>query len=651
MEKMTTSFLFLSVFLLLPFTGFGALNADFNAKESTKVLFEEQFDNTDFPAWSKKVTNSQNTWRLGNPKKAGVPPFSEIDAKSVYSLAIYYDDYTYQDESVITPPVVIGAQSSCSFYACFDGVYTGALGARFKILAENTTTGAITELFDAGTWSEENGHERPKWLYFNLDLAGLAEETVKFHFNYKGIGGDDVLIDDFKILQSGGNEAIVQEGGSVHFMDASDGAVTWEWNFPGGFPATSTEANPVVCYKEAGNYAVSLKVTNAQGEVGEITKEAYVIVNGMAPKAQILFPAGAYLSPYAGIFIPANVAVTFTDASLYQPTAWKWTLVGSDTPVSTQQNPQVTYPENGVYDVSLSVTNKQGVDVIALSNYIQVGESLEIWNVEIAEAEKLTSLALGWFGNYGGSNWLGMNAFAEVFHAPLTKGSISEVSVFFDKVTHVSPEVDITVSIHESASGLPGKVLGSSVVKVKDLQHSAETWVPTVFKFANEIAIADSFFVSVAGIPNNMDETTYEADDIAIASVPVRPKGSKSTVYHLLEEWDENDQPTGKTSWVKNEDELTSFAIAPKFTYANVGSGLCGPVKATDHPFCFVNDNQIIFMDASAVASVSVYDLPGKLTVHSDKVGDITALRLASGIYIVKAVIEGQPRIQKIRIF
>ncbi|MEG0992859.1 MAG: PKD domain-containing protein [Bacteroidales bacterium] len=650
MGKMTTSFLFLSVFLLIPFAGFGALNAGFNAKESTKTLFEEQFDNTDFPSWTKKVTNSQSTWKLGNPKKAGVPSFNEINPQSTYSLAIYYDDHTYQDESVITPGIAIEAGASCSFYACFDGVYTGAIGARFKILAENTATGTMTEIFDAGNWSAENGHERPKWLYFNLDLTGLAGQNVKFHFNYKGVGGDDVLVDDFKILQRGGNEAMIQEGGMVHFMDASDGAVTWEWNFPGGVPATSSEANPVICYKEAGSYAVSLKVTNAQGEVGEITKDAYVIVKGMAPKAQIQFPAGAYLSPYAGIFIPANVPVTFTDASLYQPTAWKWTLAGSNTPVSTQQHPQVTYPENGVYDISLSVTNKQGTDEIALSNYVQVGESLEIWNVEIAEAQKLTTLALGWFGNYGGSNWLGMNAFAEVFHAPLAKGTISEVSIFFDKVTHVSAETDITVSIHEPASGLPGKVLGSSVVKVKDLQHSSETWVPTVFKFANEIAIADSFFVSVAGIPNNMDDVTYEADDIAIAAVPVRAKGSKSTVYHLLEEWDENDQPTGKTSWVKNEDELTSFAIAPKFTYANVGSGLCGPAKATDRPFCFVHDNRIVFTDAVGVGSVTVYDLPGKLVAQSEKPANITALRLAPGIYIVKAVIEGKVRTQKIRI-
>jgi PKD repeat protein len=40
---------------------------------------------------------------------------------------------------------------------------------------------------------------------------------------------------------------------------------TWEWQFPGGDPATSTLRNPRVVYHTAGEYDVTLTVTNADG--------------------------------------------------------------------------------------------------------------------------------------------------------------------------------------------------------------------------------------------------------------------------------------------------------------------------------------------------------------------------------------------------
>ena len=60
----------------------------------------------------------------------------------------------------------------------------------------------------------------------------------------------------------------VAVGGSVHFTDNSWAAqlVSWNWEFEGGTPATSTEQNPVVTYNEVGTFDVRLTVTNADGE-------------------------------------------------------------------------------------------------------------------------------------------------------------------------------------------------------------------------------------------------------------------------------------------------------------------------------------------------------------------------------------------------
>ncbi len=53
-------------------------------------------------------------------------------------------------------------------------------------------------------------------------------------------------------------------GSTVNFTDQSLGnPTTWQWTFEGGDPATSTEQNPSVVYNTAGNFDVTLVVTNS----------------------------------------------------------------------------------------------------------------------------------------------------------------------------------------------------------------------------------------------------------------------------------------------------------------------------------------------------------------------------------------------------
>ncbi len=71
------------------------------------------------------------------------------------------------------------------------------------------------------------------------------------------------IVADFTVDVTG-----INVGGTVHFTDNSWGAqlVSWDWEFEGGTPATSTAVNPTVTYNTAGTYSVRLTVTNADGE-------------------------------------------------------------------------------------------------------------------------------------------------------------------------------------------------------------------------------------------------------------------------------------------------------------------------------------------------------------------------------------------------
>ena len=67
------------------------------------------------------------------------------------------------------------------------------------------------------------------------------------------------------------------EGMEVQFTDASPGATSWEWTFPGGTPGTSTEENPMVVYNSVGDYDVTLEVSDGSNTTS-ITKTEYIAV-------------------------------------------------------------------------------------------------------------------------------------------------------------------------------------------------------------------------------------------------------------------------------------------------------------------------------------------------------------------------------------
>ncbi len=69
-------------------------------------------------------------------------------------------------------------------------------------------------------------------------------------------------------------------GGHVNFTDGSFGDIAaWNWTFEGGTPSTSTQQNPSnITYNEAGDFAVTLTITDAEGNSETLTREDYIHV-------------------------------------------------------------------------------------------------------------------------------------------------------------------------------------------------------------------------------------------------------------------------------------------------------------------------------------------------------------------------------------
>lgn len=65
-------------------------------------------------------------------------------------------------------------------------------------------------------------------------------------------------------------------------------------------------------------------------------------------------------------------SVLFTDLSYSNPVSWQWDFQGGSPPASTTQNPTITYPAAGIYQVKLVVSDGLGFDSVIYNNYITV---------------------------------------------------------------------------------------------------------------------------------------------------------------------------------------------------------------------------------------------------------------------------------------
>jgi PGF-pre-PGF domain-containing protein len=145
---------------------------------------------------------------------------------------------------------------------------------------------------------------------------------------------------------------------SVNFADTSFNDPTgWEWDFGDG--GTSDEQHPTHNYTSAGNYTVSLNVTNIGGS-NTIMRTDYITV-AIAPVTNFTADATSGTAP---------LSVSFTDLSTNTPTTWEWDF--GDGATSTSQSPTHTYTSAGTYTVSLNASNVGGYNVSTEVGYITV---------------------------------------------------------------------------------------------------------------------------------------------------------------------------------------------------------------------------------------------------------------------------------------
>ncbi len=205
----------------------------------------------------------------------------------------------------------------------------------------------------------------------NLDNALAENWSASTEFTAVNASGDTIWATPYEgctfILPVPYFEAAdttVAVGDVAIFTDLSLGGPTaWEWTFEGGNPDTSTQQNPPpIAYDTQGTYDVTLTVTNEFGD-STLVRMNYIYVDYP--------PVADFEADQTQIL--AGGEVNFTDLSTGNPESWAWEFEGGAPNTFIQQNPPaILYNDQGIFDVTLTVTNEYGENTLIREDYIDV---------------------------------------------------------------------------------------------------------------------------------------------------------------------------------------------------------------------------------------------------------------------------------------
>ena len=162
-------------------------------------------------------------------------------------------------------------------------------------------------------------------------------------------------------------------GQAVQFTSTSTGGnapLSYLWDF-GDLSPGSTLRDPEHQYATAGNYTVSLTVTDRNGNASTDTRINYIEV------LEDLQPVANFTANVTGILEGDRVAFTYTGSEGNGNLSFHWDF-GDGSVNATIQDPSHQYLAPGTYTVTLAVVDVDGdAHVEAKAGHIQVGDDLQ----------------------------------------------------------------------------------------------------------------------------------------------------------------------------------------------------------------------------------------------------------------------------------
>jgi PKD repeat protein len=304
---------------------------------SLSLPFVESFENNPFTQGSWVIDNPDNeiTWEIATI--AGTGPGNKAAKMNFFQYV-----QSARRDGMISPRLNFAGYSSVTMtlehaYRRFDQTTTDSI-----IIYVSTNCGQTYQRVFArgengtGTFATATTTNQPftpatsnDWCMgpvgsdcysINLNAFIGQQVLIKIEGYNSGTVGNNLFVDNINIQGVPTNDpptasfnssnSTICVGGTVSFTDQSTSNISaWNWNFPGGNPSTSNIANPTVTYPTAGNYPVTIQVTNANG-TNSNTVSNYVLVN-QAPVV-VISPSSPIICVGSSVTLLASGANSYT---------------------------------------------------------------------------------------------------------------------------------------------------------------------------------------------------------------------------------------------------------------------------------------------------------------------------------------------------
>lgn len=263
-----------------------------------------------------------------------------------------YNDFC-SDEVLVS---VISNNLENITYAGEDGVSSNG---SYRLSAAN-----YSDSYVEGTWTLISGAGEIEDIHSPItNVVGLAQGINTFRWTLKGYdceAYDEVQIRSVEEPVAGFN--VAQESGcapfTVRFDNITLGEATFVWDF--GDENASTLRSPEHMFEKAGVYTVTLTATGKR-KTDKVSKQITVLPS----------PEASFTVSSAQLYVPNAEAHFFNETE--EAVSYYWDF--GDGHASTDKDPVHTYYEDGEYDITYIVVDKNGcADTLKYENYIHVGK-------------------------------------------------------------------------------------------------------------------------------------------------------------------------------------------------------------------------------------------------------------------------------------
>jgi PKD repeat protein len=581
----------------------------------------------------------------------------------------------YNTPGVYDVTLAIGNGTETDTYTCNECITVGdpATDPIPGFTADNTTIPAgglvvftdtsINGPFVAWEWSFEGGIPETSSVQAPAPVVYMSTGTYDVEMRIEHENGTEYVLtkeDYITVLPAAeeppvadfiANYTIILPGESVNFIDITDnGPYEWEWEFEGGTPGTSTDQHPTgITYPAEGEWTVKLIATNALGN-DTITKEGYIIVSADDPCLENNDePVAAFTA--TNRLLEAGETTYFQNLSTNYPASNNWYFNGGSPMTSPLGSPidGITYDIPGIYDVSLSVSNACGVDLLTKDDYIYVfsGPVYQycdtLSNIRGGEVPGKMNTPDTW-GFIAGQNGETIRYYADYFE-DYSFSQIEGLIVPVNNSVYGAYESYVKFYVWEGSTEYPDSILAEKKVYIRDMPENFNSYI----EFDSPVLVNGPFYV---GFKLNYPDENYDgiSDDYFVVSVaPNRgPTESQNTMY----------VKRGSTWYTSVEyfNIATSLAIKPVACLVNIDEfDLSKDVHTYPNPTDGLMTVKLGDEYFGQAIDVSVFDLTGRKvylqTVRtSDSEFALDFTDQTSGIYFINIQIGNEMITKKISV-